>query len=333
MHKNKTGCRVGCAGPQFLGQWYVYVLWSPIFLVLVLLIVNCGAGGTGAQPTSFLYSDRQELELISWQQDSSSASTIHGQWTVLSSGSAYLDPAASTNGFTGHLQQGQLTISLGGQTVSGTLTGSLLQLPIVIPTGQLQPQTWSAGSQTDYNALAPAFTAFHRVRAAQLQLAATVQSPPVDSDAGSYDRSVQTARQYVANIAAQENSIAGSSDPCSATGIFDELYPPDPSLFRLTPYATADAAAAHTTLAAQLHALQGDWLQASALKLPGVPGLALPWVVSSSDERLAVAPGQLLYDQLLLTLRNDYAQMASLQGRSQHIGQEVQQIKQAHGCA
>jgi hypothetical protein len=332
VRKNKTGCQVGGAGPLFLGiEWYVYVLWAPVFLVLFLLVVSCGGGG--AQPTSFLYSDSQNLELISWQQDSSTGSAIRGQWTVLDGSLASLDPTAETSGFTGRLKPRQLTIALGGRTVNATLDGSRLQLPILTPSGQLQQQTWMAGSQSDYNALAPAFIAFHRLHAAQLQLVATVQSPPVDSDAGSYDRSVQTARQYVANISIQESKIAGSSDPCSSTGTFDELYPPDPSLFRLTPYAAADDAAAHTTLAEQLRAVQSDWRQASVLKLPSVPGLALPWVVSPLSERQAVVPGQLLYDQLLLTLRNDYAQMASLQGQSQRIGREVQHMKQAHGCA
>lgn len=334
MHKNKTSRQAGGSCPGFLGLgWYVYVLWAPVFLVLFLLLDNCGGGGTGAQPTSYLYSDARELGLISWQQDSSPGSAIHGQWTVLSASSLYLDPTASTNGFTGHLKPRQLTIALGVRTVSGTLTASTLQLPVTTSSGQLQQQTWFAGSQSDYNALAPAFIAYHRLRAAQLQLAGTVGSPPVDSDAGSYDRSVQTARQYVANLQAQEDKIAGSADPCASTGIFDELYPPDSSLFRLTPYVTADDAVAHTELAAQLNAVQGDWRQARALQLPSVPGLALPWVVSATDERLALGPGQLLSDQLLATLRYDYTQMVSLQRQSQHIGQQVQQIKQAHGCA
>jgi hypothetical protein len=311
---------------------YVYALWAPVLLVLFLLLA-CGGGGGGPPPTSFLYSDAQALELIAWQPDSSSATAIHGQWTTLTAPDVALAPTSATSGFTGQLQQQQLTVTLGGLTVNGTLYSTTLQLPITTASGQLRAETWYAGSQADYNELVIAFDAFHQLRAAQFRLSGTVQSPPVDSDAGSYDRSVQTARQYVANLQVQEDKIRGSADPCGSTGIFDELYPPDPSLFRLTPYATAGDAIAHTVLAAQLNAVQGDWQQARVLPLPSVPGLALPWVVSESSEQQALAPGQSLFDGLLATLRRDYALMSALAGQSQRIGQEVKQIKQAPGCA
>jgi hypothetical protein len=321
-------------GPCAGRKWYVSVLWTPGLLALVLLLAACGGGGAVAKPASFLYSDAQALELIAWQQDEEPGSSIHGQWTILAAPGAAVDPTSSTNGFTGRLaQEHQLTITLGGQTFNGTLATTTLQLPVTDSSGQLRAATWYAGSQSDYNELATAFIAYHRLRAALLRLADIVGSPPVDSDAGSYDRSVQTARQYVANLQALESKIAGSPDPCGSTGLFDELYPPDPALFRLTPSATADDAAAHTGLAAQLNVVQADWQQARALHLPGVGGLSLPWVVSADEEQLALGPGQALYNDLLATLRRDYTQMSALQGQAQRSGGDVRHIKQAHGCA
>jgi len=315
------------------GPVYVCALWAPVVAVLFLLLVDCGGGGGAAPSTSFLYSDAQTLELIAWQSEPSSGSSIHGQWTALAASGVLGDPTSSTSGFTGSMQQQQITLTLGGLTVNGSLRSTTLQLPVTTSSGQLRAETWVAGSQSDYNALATAFLAFHQLRAAHLLLAGTVQSPPVDSDAGSYDRSVQTARQYVAILQAQEDKIAGSTDPCGSSGVFDELYPPDPALFRLTPYATADDAVAHTELAGQLQSVQGDWRLARVLQLPRVAGLSLPWVVSTADEQQALGPGQSLYNGLLATLRRDYAQLSALQGQSQRIGQQVRQIKQAHGCA
>ena len=326
--------RSALAGPgsgPFSLAGNVYLLWAPLLLVLVLLLfADCGGGQSAGPSRGFLYTDPQTLELITWQQDSAS---LHGQWTVLQATGPLSDPGAATNGFTGQLKQQQVTITIGVQTWNGTLNGSTLRLPITTGVGQLSEATWYAGSQADYNELAAAFIAYHQLRAAQLRLASTVQSPPVDSDPASYDRSVQTARQYVANLQTQESMIAASADPCSSTGIFDELYPPDPSLFRLTPYATAEIALTHTELASQVNAVREGWQSARGLPLPAVPGLSLPWAVSAQAEQRALAPGQALYNDLLATLRRDYLQMSGLQQQSLRIGQEVAQVKQAHGCA
>lgn len=297
-----------------------------LLVVLWFLLSDCGSG---PPPTSFVESSATTLGLITWQQGS--GSSISGQWTQVTFDGVSSDPVASSSGFTGQLQNQQITITA-ATTSTGTLQGSTLQLSAADATGHAGTQVWYSATQTQYNELASAFTVYAHLRTALTFLAATVAYPPINSAAQSYDNSVQTARQYVSNLQVQENSIRTSSNPCGSTGLFDQLYPPDASLFQLTPYATAQQAILHTTIAQQLDAVRARWKEAQAVPFPSVPGLPLPWVIAPRDETQAERQGASLNSTLLATLQYDYMKISALKRQAQRIGLAVRQIKQSHGC-
>lgn len=301
-------------------------------LLLVVLWLVLGACGMGSPaPQGYVLSQASSLEYLSWAQ-AGSGSTITGRWSQVTQESSSRDPVSENLGIVGTLSNQQVSLTIGGTTLTGTLQGKTLQVSVTLVSGQLGTQSWSGASQADYNTLVTAFTANTHLSFALANLAFTVAHPPIDSDAQSYDNAVQTARELNQNLQTQEVLIRASNNPCASTGIFDQLYPPGDALYRLTPYATPEQAISHTTLAEQLAQVRADWHSAQAITLPSVPGLPLPWVIASGTEGRGEQQGSSLYASLLAILRNDYTKMSALKQQAQQIGQQVTKIKRAHGC-
>lgn len=299
-----------------------------LLVVLVLVLCDCGTGKTA--PPGYVLSQATSLAFLTWKE--ADGGSLAGQWSQIAQNTGSRDPVIASHGLTGTLSNQQVTLTIGATTMTGTVQGSRLLLEGQDATGHLSTQTWYAASQADYNALVTAYTASIHLSFSLANLAFTVAHPPTDSDASSYNSPVQTARQYDQNLQTQEERIRGSLDPCSSTGVFDQLYPPGDALFRLTPYATPEEAISHTTIAEQLAAVRADWQAVRATPLPSVPGLPLPWAISVSAEARGEQQGTNLYTTLLATLRYDYTKMSGLKRQAQQIGQEVAQIKRAHGC-
>jgi len=301
-----------------------------VFGVLWLVLSDCGAGSS--PPPGYVLSQASSLEYLSWTQGSP-GSAITGQWSQVAQESFSRDPVSESLGLVGTLSNQQVSLTIGGTTLTGTLQGNTLQVSVTFASGHLGTQTWYGASQADYNTLVTAFTANTHLSFALANLAFTVAHPPIDSDAQSYDNSVQTARKLDQNLQTQEGRISASQDPCASTGIFDQLYPPGDALYRLTPYATPEEAISHTTIDEQLVQVRADWQAARATTLPSVPGLPLPWVIPASSEARGEQQGMSLYRTLLATLRNDYTKMSALKQQARQTGQQVAQIKRAHGCS
>ena len=310
--------------------WWAAALNTLLLLGVLWLVSSfCGAGSSA--PPGYVLSQASSLAYLSWTQESS-GSAIAGQWSQAAQESFSRDPVVESLGLAGTYSNQQVTLTIGGTTLTGTLRGKTLLVWVTDATGHLGTQTWYAASQADYNTLVTAFTANTHLSFALANLAFTVAHPPIDSDAQSYDNSVQTARKLDQNLQTQEERIRVSLDPCASTGIFDQLYPPGDALFRLTPYATPEEAISHTTIAEQLAQVRADWQAARATALPSVPGLPLPWVISESFEARGEQQGMSLDAALLATFRNDYTKMSGFKQQAQQIGQQVAQIKRAHGC-
>jgi hypothetical protein len=329
MRPHRLHHRHAAPSPYLAWQRTAHVLKCLTMLfILGLILADCGSS---PPPTSYVESSAVSLGFISWQQGS--GNSIAGQWAQVTFDGVSSEPVASSSGFTGQLQNQQITITAATTyTSTGNLQDNTLRLSVTDTTGHVGTQVWYAASQAQYNELASAFTAYAHLRAALTDLSATVAHPPIDSDAPSYDASVQTARTYVGNLEGQERSIRSSSNPCGSTGLFDQLYPPDASLFQLTPFPSAQLAIAHTTIAQLLGVAQARWKEAQAQAIPTIASLPLPWKISARAESDSTQAGQRLYETVLATLQRDSAQMSDLQQRSGQIGREVQHIKRVHGC-
>src|SRR5260370_36988216 len=94
-----------------------------------------------------------------------------GQLPSLTAQDAQSDPLASSAGFTGTLQNAQLTLTfVGGATMTGRLVGQILRVPVADAPGQLHDQVWYAAGAGDYNALAKAFPLYLHLRAGQADM-------------------------------------------------------------------------------------------------------------------------------------------------------------------
>lgn len=304
--------------------------------VCVLLFVSaagCGEGG-GTQAISFVYSDSSMVGFVTWTQNSDGM--FSGQWTTLTLASGKSDPTPFAAGITGRVDQQQnVLLSVSGQTLTGTLSQKNLRLATVGPSGQSTTQVWLAGSSADYHLLAQAFTVYAHLNSALAMLSATEQNPPDDSSAATYDDIVQfKARDYVNALQQEFTQIRQSSDPCQsiARAEFHQAYPSSAGTFALTPYPTAQDAAAHTQLSQTLSTIQADWKSAQAAMLPTIDALSAPWVTSTTDEEASVLLGQQTLAALQRAIEKEYAAMSLLQSQARSMADQVHQIEQQHGC-
>jgi hypothetical protein len=310
--------------------WWGAALNTLLLLwVLWLLLGDCGVGRPA--PAGYVLSLPSQLSYLTWTQ-ASSGSAVTGLWSQVSQESYSRDPVTLSFGFVGTLANSGVALTIGGATLTTRLRGQDLQVAATDATGAMHTQTWYGVSQSDYNAEATAFTAETHLSFDLAAMAFTVAHPPFDSDARSYDNAVQTAWQYDQNLQTQDERISASLDPCSATGIFDQLYPPGDALFRLAPYAIPEQAISHTTLGAPQVHVRADWQAAQANPPPSVPGLPLPWVISQNTEARGEQQAMAMEAALLATFRNDYTKMSALKQQAQQTGSQVEQIKRAHGC-
>lgn len=309
--------------------WWGAALNALLLLGVIWLLFSAWGAGSPA-PQGYVLSQASELQYLTWAP--SSGGVIAGQWVQLSQVTGAREPVSQSLGLVGTQTNRQVTITVDATPLTGLLQGRTLQLTVTGTSGHLVAQTWYGASQSDYNALVTAFTAETHLGFSLANLSFTVDHPPLDSDARSYDNGVQAAHQYDQNLLTQEERIRASSDPCASTGIFDQLYPPGDTLFQLTPYATPEEAVSHTTVAGQLSQVRADWHAAQAVTLPIVSGLPLPWVIPVGVEARGEQQGASLYTSLLATLRYDYTKMLVFKQQAQQIGQQVTLIKHAHGC-
>ena len=300
----------------------------------LLLLPACGSGGS-APGNSFVYSGLTTIRYVTWTLDAGGSLT--GQWLTLTRVPGQSDPVSSSTGITGHVNQASITLSVDGDTLSGSLDqgANTLQLSVASGSGQLATQTWQAATRDAYNQLVTAFTAMTRLHSALDVLAEAVQTPPSDSSATTYDQIVQLkAQDYVDALQQEFSQIQQSSNPCASMALaqFNGSYPPPAGTFSLTPYATAQEATNHTTLAQDLSAVQAEWRRARAAALPSIPGLSTPWVISSQLEGADVQAAQNTLTTLEQAIAADYQQMSSLQVQAKSMGEQVQRIEQQHGC-
>jgi hypothetical protein len=309
-------------------------LLTTLLCALTLLLLSACGGGS-APGNSFVYSGFSTIRYVTWTQDA--VGSLTGQWLTLSRVPGQSDPVSSSTGITGHVNQSSITLSVDGDTLTGSLDqgANTLQLQVTSGSGQLATQTWQAATRESYNQLSLAFTASARLHSMLDVLAAAVQTPPSDSSATTYDQIVQfKARDYVDALQQEFSQIQDSLDPCASMALaqFNDSYPPPTGTFSLTPYATAQDAANHTRLSQDLSAVQSEWQRARAAALPSIPGLSTPWVISSQLEAADVQAAQNALTTLEQAIAADYQQMSSLQARAKSMGDQVHRIEQQHGC-
>jgi hypothetical protein len=282
-----------------------------------------------------VYSGLTTVRYVKWTQNSDGSLT--GQWTALTIVAGQSDPAVYSTGITGHVNQASITLSVAGVTLTGSLdqSANTLQLNGVSTSGQQTSQTWQAATQLAYNQLSAAFTASVRLHSALDALSETVQNPPSDSSATTYDQIVQLkARDYIDALQQELTQIQQSSDPCSSMALaqFNGSYPPPAGTFTLTPYATAQDAANHTTLARAMSDVQAKWKKVQAASLPSILGLSTPWAISSQLEQASAQSAQNSLAALERSITSDYQDMSRLQTQAKSMGNQVHTIEQQHGC-
>ena len=322
-----------CGGGGAAHHWVA--LLKTLLCALPLLLLSACGGSSSAPGNSFVYSGLSTIRYVTWMQDAGGSLT--GQWLTLTRVPGQSDPVSSSTGITGHVNQASITLSVDGDTLTGSLDQgtNTLQLSVASGSGQLATQTWQAATRDAYNQLVTTFTASARLHRALDVLAAAQQTPPSDSSATTYDQVVQLkARDYVDALQQEFSQIQQSSDLCASMALaqFNGSYPPPAGTFSLTPYATAQDAANHTILAQDLSAVQAEWKRARAAALPSIPGLSTPWVISFQLEAADAQAAQNALTTLERAIAADYQDMSSLQAQAKSMGDRVHLIEQQHGC-
>jgi hypothetical protein len=326
----KPGRRT-CSKGGAARRWRV----PPIVACALLLVLLSACGGSSAPGNSFVYSGLTTVRYVTWTQNSDGSLT--GQWVTLTLVQGQSDPVSSSTGITGRVNQASITLSVAGDTLTGSLdqSANTLQLNNASDSGQQTIQTWQAATRSAYNQLSSAFTASVRLRGALDALTSAVQNPPSDSSATTYDQIVQLkAREYVGALQQEFTQIQQSRDPCSSMALaqFNGSYPPPAGTFTLTSYATAQEATNHTILAQDLATVQAKWKQVQVTSLPSIPGLSTPWVISSQLESADVQSAQNSLAALERSIATDYHDMSSLQAQAKSMGDQVHKFEQQHGC-
>lgn len=181
---------------------------NTLLVLGVLWLVQVPRGAGSSAPLDYVLSQASSLACLPWTQTSGSAVT--GQWSQVAQVSGSRVPAIDSLVPTGTRSNQRVTLTMGDVPLTGTLQGNTLLLPVTEVTGHQGIQTWYTSSQSDYNALVAAFTTNAHLSFALANLVLTAAHPSIDSDAPSYDNSVQTAHPYDQNLQTREERMRGS---------------------------------------------------------------------------------------------------------------------------
>lgn len=289
-------------------------------VILLLLFASCG---TTAGPSAYVWTDRDTLNTLTWNDQSGSLS---GQYTSISyahtSFPAETQPDIFGTAYTGTLSNGMVSIMIGSGPLSETMTGTLsadgatLILMGVSPAnGQTNHQTWVAITTDQQSQLLAAFTAYQQVQGwlGVVSRDALQQRAWTDPNAFYLDQVWQSVSGQQAEFAAIE---AAQNEPARCQ-LVARFQPFASSAFALPVPAAQDETLHDDTL------LYQAWKVAQQVTIPQIAGLTLPWVIAPPIYQRATARVSAFAARLQAAYRQDAATMERLQHQDQQIAQQV----------
>lgn len=332
----------------------LFLLHYLLILTIPLLLAGCGdTASSSSFPSTGIYAaaDGTHLVVASFQQDAGTPD-IKGTWTtrtaIFSQDMTDVSgPQSESLTLTGEISSTQsetATWSIGGSVITATHSGDHLNLVGSVPQSDFQPATLqSIPSAKTQNQLTTAFqdaiVAHKHLK--NLQTILNQKPSPQDSDPVTYAGYVQEAQAYVQQLQQQHDRIMSSSNPCGSLAMWNLLYPPDASVFKLstvevaqnTPEQNAQVIVNASSLGQSLQQLQAAWQSMKTAPVPQVTGLSSTWQPSETDETQAVQLAQGRISTLESLLTTDEQSMGNLKQQSQQLAADVQQVTQKNGCA
>jgi hypothetical protein len=348
--------------PSFFYRHYRFAcLWTIFALLAFSLLTGCTNTTPADTPsfgtrTTYGAADATHLALLTLQQQQGSSSDLTGSWTTWSAGFSQgtMDvspPQATRFPISGQIhdvqpQQTILTISVGGSILTAKAQAKELSLNGTFAQVDFQPITWVAiPNMQNSNQL---LTAFQQAIVARKHLMALQRllnqtPPPQDSDPVTYAFFVQEAQSYMQRLQRQHDLVLNSDHPCGtgALALFNMLYPPDASIFKLsnaevaqdTPAQNAQLITSVSSFGRTLQGLQAAWQSISHMPVPQVSGLSYTWQPSQHEETQTVQQAQKQLNTLQHFLTTDAQTLADLKQQAQQLAAEVQDRAQKQGCA
>lgn len=313
-----------------MGSWLPVALCLHVLTLLAILAFLLSACGSSSQPWGYVWTDATHLETLSWNE---SNGQLSGQYSGISyaqiSFPSAMHPESYGAAYSGTLtgQTVNMTIGAGllSQHLTGTLSseGTMLSLTFLDPSsGKAVQQRWVAVSREQQSQLVSAFNAYQIARA---WLALVQQQRRSENDW--HDPNVNalaTTQRALQQQQTQVEQMQQASEMQTRCPLVATYRPLDSSWFTLPFPASGDG-----LLSALAH-FQQAWQDAEQSNVPHLAGLALPWLLSSANERRDITGPAVLASHLQASYRADEQLMRQEQQESQQLDQQVTRF--AQGC-
>lgn len=304
--------------------------WIPLFiqrcscLALLLPLAACKQAAQAALPavaTSYIFTDHARLELLSWQVTTNG--TIAGQWasvifTLPLMGSSH--PQVTTTAITGQQQGQRIILNLWGIVVEGHRVGTTLHVALGT-TGA--PQVWYAASARDYQSLLPYFEADLVLTGAMADVTDAILHLPADSNPMPLLHILHQVNEVVPRLRATLATLQRTAASCATVATLLQAYVQAGKLFLVH-----NKSPNQSTLAKRIQAAQLDWQQMLSLTPPSpVPGLALPWLLSSEQVARVLLPAQQQLTTLAALVNHSSTQITMLHKQYMQLSNQMRFLK------
>jgi hypothetical protein len=311
------------------GGWLQAALCLHVLTLLALLAFLLSACGGAAPPWGYVWTDAQHFETLSWNEQNGQLS---GQYSGLSYAQVSFPSATPENygaAYTGTLSGQTVTLTIGSGLLSQHLTGMLTAHGAILTLTWLDPssgktvqQRWVAVSQTQQGQLVAAFNAYEQARGwlSLVQQERQRERGWHDPNA-SFLATTQSALQRQQGQVEQIQQAQQMQTRCTLVAAYRPL---DSSWFTL-PFSTHNDG-----LISALAHFQQAWQKAERSPVPHLRALALPWLLSTQDERRAIALAAMQASRREAAYRADEQAMQHEQQQSKQLDEQVTTLSQ--GC-